>query len=68
MVHRPYITLSEWAEQQGISVQMAHKLYTAERLPGAYPSGPEGKRGTILLPASTPRPDPQPTGAAAHRK
>lgn len=50
---RPYVTLPEWAESRHISVQRAHKLYEAGRLPGAYPSGPAGKRGTILLPRLT---------------
>lgn len=53
---RPYIVLPEWASLHGISQQRAHTLYQAGRLPGAYPSGPPGKRGTILLPASTPKP------------
>lgn len=50
---RPYVTLPEWAESRHISVQRAHTLYKAGRLPGAYESGPSGKRGAILLPRLT---------------
>ena len=53
---RPYITITEWAERHGVTQQRAHALYKGGRLPGAYESGPQGKRGTIILPATTPYP------------
>lgn len=56
------LSLPEWAASVGLDRSNANRLADAGRIPGAVRAG-----RNWVVPEGTPRPDPLPMGAAAHK-